>query len=206
MNNLEKDLQKVLEIISPQWEIQNNYSDKATNFIYRMDSLEMCLAEIEKTKVNRDYALHRWYNYMTSIKCEYIFCEYGAVHEKDKYNHDVDIYIHSVPFDVKLTVYPARLSSKPYDLESRSGKNSMISWYYSNQSQQSRKQMINRIYVVCDAPSPYENLIMKSNFTLMRKKISEYMNQVEREGFNEIVITDFDNKIYKLKSDIVHLV
>lgn len=201
---LEKDLKDTMNIISANWKMQNDSFDRSTNFIYRMNSLNDCMIEIERKQVDRDYALHRWYNYMTSIYCEYIFCDYGAVREKDKYNHDVDIYIDGIPFDVKLTVYPAKLSTRPYDLKTRSGKDDMIRWYYANQSQQSRKQMINRIYVVCDAPSAHENMVMKSNFDLMRQRISTYMKNAKENGLNELVITDA-GKDYRLKSDIVHL-
>ena len=203
-HQLEKDLKETMDIISSNWKMQTNSLDKRTNFIYRINSLEECLLEIERTGVERDYALHRWYNYKTSVYCEYIFCDYGAVHEKDKLNHDVDIYIDGVPFDVKLTLYPAKLSSRPYDLRTRSGKNDMIRWYYANQSQESRKQMLNRLYVVCDAPTPYENMVMKSNFDLMRQRISAYMEYVKSEGFNELIIKDGGSS-YKLKSDIIHL-
>lgn len=78
-SRLEKDLKKTMEIISANWKMQNNTYDRATNFIYSMESLEECLKEIERRNVNKEYALHRWYNYMTSVHCEYIFCEYGAV-------------------------------------------------------------------------------------------------------------------------------
>ena len=201
---LEEDLKKTMEIISASWNMQNNSYDKASNFIYQMKSLNECLSEIERRNVNREYALHRWYKYMTSIQCEYIFCEYGAVHDTNKYNHDVDIYIDDIPFDVKLTVYPAKLSSRPYDLTTREGKNDMIRWYYANQSQQNRKQMLNRLYVVCDASSPYENMVMKSNFDLMRRRISDFMQNVKSNGLNEIVITDCGRE-YKLMSDIIYL-
>ena len=145
---LEKDLKKCLSLISADWKMQNNYMDRRSNFIYRCNTLEECLRQIQITGVDKEYALHRWYNYMTSIACEYLFCEFGAVHEEDVYNHDVDIYINGVPFDVKLTVYPAKLSNRPYNLKTRQGKNQMIQWYYANQSQQARKQLLNRIYVV----------------------------------------------------------
>ncbi len=201
---IEQDLKRTMEIISATWKMQSNRNDKASNFIYRMKSLDECLNEIERTGVDRDYALHRWYNYMTSVQCEYIFCEYGAVHETDIYNHDVDIYIDNIPFDVKLTLYPAKLSNRPYDLTTRSGKDDMIRWYYANQSQQSRKQMLNRLYVVCDAPTSQENMVMKSNFDLMRERISAYMNELKEIGFNEITISD-NGRDYRLKSDIILL-
>lgn len=80
----------------------------------------------------------------------------------------------------------------------------MIRWYYANQSQQSRKQMLNRLYVVCDALSSDKNMAMKSNFNLMRRRISAYMENVKEHGLNEILINDNGNE-YKLKSDIIHL-
>ena len=116
----------------------------------------------------------------------------------------MDIYINHVPFDVKLTVYPAKLYSRPYDLSTREGKDAMIRWYYASQSQQSRKQLLNRLYVVCDGADGDEKLAMKSNFSLMREQISAFMEQVKEDGLHEITITD-QGKTYRLKSDIIYL-
>ena len=204
MTQLENDLVSCLSMINPDWKMQNNFLDRQTNFIYQCDTLDECLNQINERNVDREYALHRWYNYMTSIACEYIFCDYGAVHEDDLYNHDVDIYIDGVPFDVKLTVYPAKLSNRPYNLKTRQGKNQMIQWYYANQSQQARKQLLNRIYVVCDASSQAECLEMKSDFSLLRKKIQAFMNVSLQQGVNTIQIVDNGN-IYNLQSDIVYI-
>ena len=201
---LEADLKKCLTLINSQWPMQNNYMDKKTNFIYKCASLDECLNEISKNGVDKEYALHRWYNYMTSIACEYLFCEYGAIHDEDVYNHNIDIYINDIPFDVKLTIYPAKLRNRPYNLNTRAGKNEMIKWYYENQSQQSRKQLLNRIYVVCDGNSPYECLKMKSDFNILREKISAFMKHSLTNGINTIEITDKSAK-YSLMSDIVYI-
>jgi len=204
MTQLENDLVTCLSLIKTDWKMQNNYLDRQTNFIYQCDTLAECLHQISLKNVDREYALHRWYNYMTSIACEYIFCDYGAVHDNDIYNHDVDIYINDVSFDVKLTVYPAKLSNHPYDLKTRSGKNQMISWYYANQSQQARKQMLNRIYVVCDASTQAECLQMKSDFALLREKIKAFMDYSLLNGVNTIRISD-NGRTYNLQSDIVYI-
>ena len=37
---LEKDLQDTMSIISADWKMQNNYYDKASNFIYKVGSLD----------------------------------------------------------------------------------------------------------------------------------------------------------------------
>lgn len=201
---LEQDLKKCLSLINAYWKMQNNYMDKRSNFIYKCETLEECLKQIQIAGVDKEYALHRWYNYMTSVACEYLFCEFGAVQDEDIYNHDVDIYINGIPFDVKLTIYPAKLSHRPYDLKTRTGKNEMIKWYYANQSQQARKQMLNRLYVVCDGKDAYECLIMKSDFTILREKISAFMNYCVNNGVNSIEIIDGTNK-YSLKSDIIYI-
>lgn len=126
--NIESDLKRCLNMISSDWKIQDNRNDSSTNFIYNAKTLDECLDLISRNNVNRDYALHRWYNYYTSVQCEYLFCDYGAVHEKDIRNHDVDIYINNIPFDVKLTVYPKALSEKPFNLKQRNGKNQLIQY------------------------------------------------------------------------------
>lgn len=190
--------------LNSQWKKQDNITDKATNFIYNATTLEKCLSEIRRTGVDKNYALHRWYNFQTSIYCEEIFCDYGAEAEADRYNHDVDIYIDRIPFDVKLTVYPAKLASRPYDLTRRGGKNSMITWYYENQSQQNRKQLLNRLYVVCDGATHQETLLLKSDFELIRTKIKAFMENAKKEGVNRIVIKD-GGKEFPLQCEIIYI-
>lgn len=204
MKTLEEDLRECLSIINSDWNTQNNILDKQTNFIYQCNTLKECLDLIDKQNVDKEYALHRWFNYMTSIKCEDIFCEYGAVHDNNIYNHNVDIYIKGIPFDVKLTVYPAKLYQHPYNLKTRKGKNQMINWYYLNQSQESRKQLINRIYVVCDGSSQKERLELKCNFSIIRDKIKKFIDYTTKNGFNTVYITD-NNKEYKIYSDIIYI-
>lgn len=45
---LEEDLHKTLTLISSKWKMQNNRKDQQTGFIYRTQSLEECLRQIEK--------------------------------------------------------------------------------------------------------------------------------------------------------------
>jgi hypothetical protein len=204
MSNLEKDLERALNEMSADWKLQDNNNDKETNFIYNINSFDELMKKIEETDVDKDYALHRWYNFKTSLKCEYIFCDYGAIHDRNIYNHDVDIYIKGEPFDVKLTVYPNKLSGRPYDLNTLEGREQMIQWFYNNQSQGGRKQMINRLFVVCDGD---DNMKLKSDFALMRQKISAFMQDVKKNGLHQQVITDEKdgNKKYLLKTDLIYI-
>ena len=80
----------------------------------------------------------------------------------------------------------------------------MIRWFYENQSQGNRKQLLNRLYVVCDGKSNRENLRMKSNFPLMKERIGEFMKDASVHGVQNITM-DIDGKHLVLKSDIILL-
>lgn len=196
---LEQDLHKAYEMMDSKWAIQNEKGDQETRFIYKAQTLEDVIDKATILGVDVNYALHRWYNYQTSIYCEHIFCDYGAVHEKDIYDHDKDIYINNIPFDVKLTVYPSILSFHPFDLNTRTGKDAMIQWFYNSQSKGKRKQTVNRLYVVCDGENP---LKMKSDFDKIRPQIKQYMDVYSSAPINTVYIYD-NERICTVQSDII---
>lgn len=63
---LEQNLHKCLDLLSENWNSQNNKEDKVTNFIYQCNTLDECMFQVKKQDVDVQYALHRWYNYKTS--------------------------------------------------------------------------------------------------------------------------------------------
>lgn len=204
MNDLENELQKALKYIDANWIMQNNNYDFKSAFIYKTNTVEEVINLSKINNVDYKYCLHRWYNFHTSIQCENIFIEYGAIKEKNYRNKEIDIYINNIPFDVKLTVYPKALSNHPYDLNKKEDKNKLIEWMYLHQSQEQRKHLKNRLFIVCDGNTQYDSLCLKSDFNQIRKKIFNYINEVNKNGFNEITITDNGNK-YVVKSDIIYI-
>lgn len=203
-NELENELKKALKYISADWKMQNNYQDYRSNFIYKVKTVDECVQLAKENNIDISYVLHRWYNFNTSIYCESLFVEYGAVKEKDFRSKEIDIYINNEPFDIKVSVYPKALSNHPYDLKTREGKDAMIKWLYEHQSQQQRKHLKNRLFIVCDGKTQYDNLCLKSDFNQIKNKIKNYIDEVNRIGFNELEIID-DNNVYKVKSDIIYI-
>lgn len=202
--DLEKELPKALELIDENWVMQDNEQDKRSKFIYTATSVKEVIEKSKENKIDIKYALHRWYNYHTSITCEKICVDYGAkkvINLKDK---EKDIYINHLPYDVKLTVYPKKLYNKPYNLYTRKGKNEMIKWMYENQSQEGRKHLKNRLFIVCDGKTAYDNLCLKSNFNLIRDRIEKFMNYSKTNGLNKIDIKD-GNNTYTVYSDIIYI-
>ena len=202
LSSLELELQKALIYITANWSMQNNYNDYRSNFIYSVETVDDCIRMAKENDVSEDYALHRWYNFKTSIQCENIFVEYGAKKESDFRNKEIDIHIEDVPFDVKLTVYPRALSDHPYDLTTRGGKDEMIKWMYAHQSQQQRKHLANRLFIVCDGTSQFDSLKLKSDFLQIRKKILSFLEFTKQNGFNKLAIYDYGNR-YDVCSDII---
>ncbi len=201
---LYNELQKAVEHIGPEWKMQNNFDDRRSRFIYSVNTYDEVVEQSETLGVDTRYALHRWYNYKTFKECERLFAVYGAVRERNSTHHSIDFYILGEHFDLKLTVYPAKLSYHPYDLTTRGGKNRMIQWLYEHQSQDGRKHLDNRLFIVCDGGSSYESLRLKSDFERIEQGIKKYMEYVKLHGFNYVDITDNDI-IYSVVSDIIYI-
>lgn len=201
-----QELDKAFSLLSTKWGRQNNISDKRSNFIYQVETVDECLSKAREMQIDQNYVLHRWYNYHTSIYCEHLFVKYGAKKESDIYNHDIDIYIDDIPYDVKLTVYPAKLEKEGifYDLNTRDGKDKLIQWMYSNQSQQGRKHLKNRFFIVCNGKTTEEKLSKKSDFDTIEQKISNYFEFLKTNKPNEMIITD-NGKEYAVYSEIISI-
>ena len=200
---LEEELKKALSHMNPKWSMQNNFYDFNSNFIYIVKTYDEVVRLSKARNINPEYALHRWYNFNTSIYCEQLFVEYGAKKESDTKNKEIDIYINNIPYDVKVSVYPKALANHPYDLNTRDGKNEMIKWLYEHQSQQGRKHYKNRLFIICDGKDQEECLKLKSDFDQIKTKIKEFMDN-SKNGFNKLKVSDHGIQVTVI-SDIIYI-
>lgn len=144
-----EEVKKIIPMMELKWSVQNDKSDGDTNFIYYCQRLDQVISLALSNEVDVNYALHRWYNYECSKWCEQMFCENGAIAYKDEKDHDIDITIDDIPFDVKLSVISPMYSGDK-DLTKRKAKNDYISWLQANASQEGRKHTANKIYIIVD--------------------------------------------------------
>lgn len=201
-----EELHKALSLLSSQWKRQNNIYDKRSNFIYYVETVDECLVKAREMGIDENYVLHRWYNFHTSKYCEYLFVKHGAKKEDNEFHHDIDIYINGVPYDVKLTVYPAKLERDNIylNLDSREGKNELIQWMFKNQSQEGRKHLKNRFFIVCNGASTEEKLAKKSEFDTIEQKIINYFDFLKSNQPNKLVIEDNATQ-YDVYSEIISI-
>ncbi|MEE9430262.1 MAG: hypothetical protein V3V16_04430, partial [Melioribacteraceae bacterium] len=156
---IEKELKKRLPYNYSWGRKQNDEWDKITNFIYRINEFDLLVqnikqeyekliknSSIDKTEFF-NYAANRWYNFHSAMAMEEIFCTSpkitAAKNSKDRL---VDFSINEITFDHKTSVFPKGFG---YNLDYAMGnKPKLIKWFYDNQSQQQRKHLDNRLFIV----------------------------------------------------------
>jgi hypothetical protein len=147
----EKELHKRLAYPYRWGRKQNDADDRKTNFVYRIESFDEVMREIrknfgERDEAMRDYALNRWFNFWSAHAVEEIFCSLdGVIAAKDR-DKLVDFTLRGVRFDHKTSVFPRQFG---HDLwYARAHPVELICWLYENQSQQGRKHLDNRLFIV----------------------------------------------------------
>lgn len=180
---VEKDeINKALDLMNERWEFQDNVRDRNTKFIYEVDTVEVLLRICEEKQIDKNYALHRWYNFNCAKWHEYLFCENPEVQKESNHFHKtIDFYINNVPFDLKASPIPKKINEK-LNLKKREDKNKLIRWLYENQSTQGRQHFDNRLFIIC------EDLKSKSYFELIKQKIRTFLDYANQHGFNKIEI------------------
>ena len=204
LTTIEKELKKRLAYPYKWGRKQNDEFDKLTNFVYRIPSFEEVLKEAE-SRFRRDkehqnianYALNRWYNFWSARAVEKIFCSLPSVKpaldEKDRL---VDFTIDGVTFDHKTSIFPKNF---PYPIEEAIKKtDELILWLYKHQSQQQRKHLKNRLFIVLYS-SDGEHWKLKAEIAWLKERIEKYM-----EGFNPHYLLKFHlEKNHETISDII---
>lgn len=202
--NIEMELKKRLSYPYKWGRKQNDEFDKLTNFVYKISSFDEVLIETEsrfrKDKEHQNianYALNRWYNFRSAQAVEKIFCSLPnvkpALDEKDRL---VDFTIDGVTFDHKTSIFPKNF---PHQIDEAIKKtDELILWLYKHQSQQQRKHLKNRLFIVLYSADG-EHWKLKTEISWLKERIEKYM-----EGFNPHYLLKFQlEKNQETISDII---
>jgi len=204
LQNIETELKKRLVYPYKWGRKQNDSFDKLTNFIYSTQLFDSLLIEIKKRFENNsnykdifNYSLNRWYNFWSANAVEQIFCSYPNVkparNSKDRL---IDFSIDGASFDHKTSVFPKNYSL-PID-EAIRNTPELIKWFYKNQSQQQRKHLKNRLFIVLYSGDG-EHWKLKAEISWLKKIIEHYMI-----GFNPHYLMNFSfEKDKTIISDII---
>ena len=151
LESREQELRKRLAYPYRWGRKQNDEDDRKTNFVYRIESFDEVMREIrknfgERDEAMRDYALNRWFNFWSARAVEEIFCSLDGVTAAKERDKLVDFTLRGIRFDHKTSVFPRQFG---HDLQyARAHPIELIRWLYENQSQQGRKHLDNRLFIV----------------------------------------------------------
>ena len=192
LSEIETELKKRLTYPYKWGQKQNDNFDRQTNFIYHTFLLDDLLKEIEiRFKSEKDYdlyfnySLNRWYNFWSAYAVENIFCSLPNVKPAlDGKDRLVDFSIQGAAFDHKTSIFPKNF---PYKIEDAIKKtDELIKWFYQHQSQQQRKHLKNRLFLVLYAKNG-EHWKLKSEINWLKDRIEKYML-----GFNPNFLLKFN--------------
>jgi hypothetical protein len=176
---------------------QSNEWDAKTNFIYSTYTFGK-LVEITAhfTNDEKNYSFNRWYNFWSAMAVEKLF----SLHKKvvpnvNKYDKLVDFSINNISFDHKTSVYPKGFN-KPFEY-AKQNPAELITWLYLNQSQDGRKHLENRLFIVLYDKNG-DHWKLKSEIGFIKKQIDNY---VEHFNENNLISITIENR--KIISDII---
>lgn len=164
---------------------QSDDWDAKTSFIYTTYSFEKLL---EKTasfdETVRDYALNRWYNFWSAEAVENLF----SLHEKvtpniNKFDKLIDFTINTTCFDHKTTVFPIGFNQSVAYAKNNPAE--LIRWLYLNQSQESRKHLKNRLFIVLVEKNK-EHWKLKAEIQLLKSEIDKFVENFDSEKLIQI--------------------
>lgn len=164
--------------------------DYKTRFIYEINYFSDLENRIRELSVElKNYALNRWYNFHSAMAVEYIFNQNERVRtNSNKKDKKIDFYIDEIPFDHKTSVFPKGFK-KSWEYAQRN-PDELIRWLYIHQSQQGRKHLENRLFLVM-----YEvggaHWKLKAEIVLIAKEIEAYLLKFKKENLFRIETADF---------------
>lgn len=131
---------------------------------------------------------------------EFIFSNHRNVEpNKNHYDKLIDFKINGIPFDHKTSIFP-RGFNKPLNYAFEN-KHELIEWLYLNQSQEGRKHLKNRLFIVLYDSVNKEHWKMKAEIQLLKEKVDNYVNNFH---FDKLIKLNFgEGDIY---SDIIWVI
>lgn len=196
--HIESELKKRL-VCPYKWGTrQNNVLDRMTNYIYVIPTFDELLCKISDVDMDiKNYAMNRWFNYVSAKAVEAIFAQHPEVtpyhNSRDKM---VDFSLCGVNFDHKTSVFP---KSFGHDIHyAVANKEELIWWLYKNQSQESRKHLKNRLFVVLYDPIKGEHWKLKAQISLIKRYVDEYV-----AAFNKDHLYSLDMGTHTALSDVI---
>lgn len=188
LQEIEKELKKRWAYPYVWGRKQSDVWDAQTNFIYKTPSFEGLLRQTELfPEPVKNYAMNRWYNFWSARAVEMIFCSHTTVKANlNPYDKLIDFSINGIPFDHKTSVFPQGFRPQGghglnHVTYAKNHPAELARWLYENQSQQGRKHMGNRLFIVLLHQSG-EHWKLKAEISLLQNTICHYISSFDEKA------------------------
>ncbi len=198
LNEVEIELKKRLSYPYQWGKMQNDAFDNKSNFIYETSHFDKLLDQLKFADSDlKNYALNRWYNFWSAKAVEYLFTSHpNVIANKNSRDKLIDFRINNIPFDHKTSRFP--LGFKQSYRYAKKNKKQLIQWLYTNQSQEGRKHLKNRLFIVVYDQKTKDHWKIKAELRLLKAAIDKYI-----ANFSEEKLSQFDFGAGKIFSDII---
>lgn len=204
ISEIETELRKRLRYDYIWGRKQGNFYDRKTKFIYDTFYFDDLIQRIDNEFKDAEdytgvlnYALNRWYNFWSAEAVVKIMCEHPNVKPAlNQYDRLVDLTIDDIPFDHKTSVFP-----KGYHGDvnaARENPADLIKWLYTQQSQEQRLHLKNRLFLVLHAPDG-KHWKLKAEIHWIKDIIDTYLDGFDKD---RLIKLSFDPHSITL-SDII---
>ena len=161
------------------------------------DSRVEQLKEIkQKPYVVRDFFSRNEIDYINSQKESGIDVKKRGDVNNWKYDKNKDFFINSIPFDHKSTVLPKKYNNT-FEINDEN-EQELLTWLYMNQSQQGRKHLKNRLFLVFYDKNTNDHWKLKAELTLIDKVVDEYLS-----SFDELKLTKLEIDNNDIVTDLI---
>ena len=191
----ETELRKRLAIPYKWGQRQNDEWDRKTNFVYHIFSFDALQMELNARFASDpfketliDYALNRWFNFWSAKAVEEIFCAHPSVHvAHNQRDRLLDFSIKDIPFDHKTSIFPKGFR-KPLHYAQHHHEE-LVRWFYDSQSQEQRKHLKNRLFIVLHDASG-EHWKLKAELVWLEGLVRQYLDMFDK---SKLVRLQFSN-------------
>lgn len=191
LNKIEQELKKRLKHPYIWGRKQSNDFDRSTNFIYEIFEFDILLKKIEaefgkNEEVFFNYTINRWYNFWSARAIENIFCSLPGVEPAlDARDKLKDFMINGIEFDHKTSVFPR---GYPDNLQiAMQNPLSLIKWLYENQSQQQRKHLKNRLFIILYSKNG-DHWKLKAEILWLKGLIENYVGNFNKTKLHKLTL------------------
>lgn len=194
LEKIETELKKRLAFDYQWGQRQNDDWDQLTNFIYDFWQWEAVVEAMKATVEACDlpkrdlfnYAANRWFNFWSAMAVEQIFARSEhVIPSLNRKNRLVDFSLYGVEFDHKTSVFPKGMGETFYYCQKHEGE--LLNWLYKNQSQEGRKHMGNRLFIVVYAADG-EHWKLKAEISWLQSVIEDYLKYFKVENLREMQV------------------